>query len=180
MIRPLIAILLLASPALADTNNPIANSITNTSAGQATGTVLNSNTQLNQMPVMQQEFGAGYRCQSSTLSISPYYVGSASAYNDFGSASGFGGMLTISVPLDGRGVEYCMRLAAARVDKEEFDLKMTRTLKCAELLRAGFIFTTPDTQQMCAGIAFAPQANTVSNAPLASPQTRPQEVILTR
>jgi hypothetical protein len=141
--------------------------------------VLNSNTQLNQMPVMVQEFGAGYRCQNSTISLSPYYVGSSADYGGGGAASGFGGMVTLSAPLDGRGVEYCMAMAKARVEKEQFDLSMTKVLKCADLLRAGIVFTTPATQEMCAGIAYSFKMDATKGVVLPQPQKTPQ-VILTR
>ena len=176
--RRLLALLLLASPAVAQTV-PIANSINTTNAGQATGTVLNSNTQLNQMPVMTQEYGAGYRCQNSTISLSPYYVGSSADYGGGGTASGFGGMLTLSAPLDSRGVEYCMAMAKARVEKEQFDLSMTKVLKCADLLRAGIVFTTPAMRDMCQGIAYSPQLDATKGVVLPQQQKTPQ-VILTR
>lgn len=177
--KRLLPLLLLTTPAVAQQNNPIANSINTTNAGQATGTVLNSNTQLNQMPVMQQEFGAGFRCQNSTLSISPYYVGSAASYAA-GSANGFGGMITISVPLDSRGVEHCMRMAKARVAKEEFDLAMTKTLKCADLLRAGIVFTTPEMQAMCAGIAYNPRQDATRGVVIPDQKQGPPQLIITR
>lgn len=36
---------------------------------------------------------------------------------------------TISVPLDGRGVELCVAMARARVAKEHFDLAMTKAMR---------------------------------------------------
>jgi len=176
--RRLLALLLFAGPAMAQTA-PIANSINTTNAGQATGTVLNSNTQLNQMPVLQQEYGAGYRCQNSTISLSPYYVGSSATLGYGGSASGFGGMVTLSMPLDGRGVEHCMSMAKARVEKEQFDLTIVRALKCADLLRAGIVFTGEDTKKLCAGLAYAPQLDGTKGMVLPQPAKTP-ELILTR
>ena len=176
--RRFFALLLLAGPAMAQTV-PIANSINTTNAGQATGTVLNSNQQINQLPVLQQEYGAGYRCQNSTISLSPYYVGSSASYGLGGGASGFGGMMTLSAPLDGRGVEYCMAMAKARVEKEQFDLAIVRALKCADLLRAGIVFTAPATQQLCDGLAYVPQRDTNKGVALPQPAKTP-EVIITR
>jgi hypothetical protein len=158
---------------------PIANSISTTNAGQASGTVLNSNQQINQMPVMMQEYGAGFRCQNSTISLSPYYVGSASNFANNVGANGYGGMITLSAPLDGRGVEYCMSMAKARVAKEQFDLAMTKTLKCADLLRAGIVFTSKETKDMCAGIAYVPQLDGTKGVVLPQQQKTPQ-LILTR
>ena len=177
--RRLLALLLLCGPAMAQTTAPVANSINSTNAGQASGTVLNSNTQLNQLPVIQQEYGAGFRCQSSTIALSPYYVGSASGYSSIGTASGFGGMMTISAPLDGRGVEYCMAMAKARVEKEQFDLVMTKSLRCADLLRAGIIFTTPEASDLCKGLAYSPQRDGTRGVAIPQPAKTPQ-VILTR
>jgi len=179
MRRLLALLLLLAGPAMAQTTAPIANSINTTNAGQASGTVLNSNTQLNQLPIMQQEFGAGFRCQNSTVSFSPYYVGSDTSYSSYVGASGYGGMVTVSVPLDGRGVEYCMAMAKARVEKEQFDLVIVRALKCADLLRAGIVFTDENTKKLCDGLAYVPQRDSTKGVALPVPQKTP-EVILTR
>jgi len=170
---------LLPVAAMAEPVAPVANSINSTNAGQASGTVLNSNTQLNQLPIMQQEYGAGYRCQNSTISFSPYYVGSSSNVGFGGGSSGFGGMVSLSVPLDKRGVEYCMSMAKARVEKEQFDLAIVRALKCADLLRAGIVFTQDDTKQLCDGLAYAPQLDTTKGVVLPSPP-KPPELILTR
>lgn len=179
MRRLLLLLSLLGGPALAQTA-PIANSINTTNAGQATGTVLNSNQQINQIPVLQQEFGAGFRCQSSTLSLSPYVVGSSTSYG-IGSATGIGGMATISVPLDGRGVELCVAMARARVAKEQFDLAMTKAMRCADLVRAGITFTTPESQELCAGIAYDPRRDATKGAVLPEPpRNGPPQVILTR
>jgi len=178
MRRLLALLLLLAGPAMAQTA-PIANSINTTNAGQASGTVLNSNTQLNQLPIMQQEFGAGFRCQNSTVSFSPYYVGSDTSYSSYVGASGYGGMVTVSVPLDGRGVEYCMAMAKARVEKEQFDLAIVRALKCADLLRAGIVFTDENTKKLCNGLAYAPQLDGTKGMVLPQPAKTP-ELILTR
>jgi hypothetical protein len=174
--RRILVLLLLASPAMAQTV-PIANSINSTNAGQATGTVLNSNQQINQFPVMQQEYGAGYRCQNSTISLSPYYVGSSATYGSGGGTSGFGGMMTLSVPLDSRGVEHCMAMAKARVEKEQFDLVIVRALKCADLLRAGIVFTTPETQKVCDGLAYVPQRDGTKGVVLPQPQKTPQLIL---
>jgi hypothetical protein len=100
MRRLLVLLSLLGGPALAQTA-PIANSINTTNAGQATGTVLNSNQQINQMPVMQQEFGAGFRCQNSTLSFSPYVVNGSTSYG-IGSATGVGGLQALQPAVQGR------------------------------------------------------------------------------
>ena len=175
----LLLMALLPSVALAQTA-PVANSITNTSAGQATGTVLNSNQQINQLPLLQQEYGAGFRCQSSTLSISPYYVGSSSTW-DSNAVSGFGGAISITLPLDSRGVEYCMAMAKVRVEKENFDLEIVRTIKCLDLLKNGAVFTSESTRALCAGIAYNKNLDysTTKAAPL-STSNPPQQVILTR
>lgn len=180
MKRLLSLLLLLPAGALAQTA-PIANSINTTNAGQASGTVLNSNQQINQVPLMMQEYGAGYRCQNSTVSFSPYYVGSNANWTDAG-ANGFGGMVSLTVPLDARGVETCMSMAKARVAKEQFDLEIVRALRCTDLLKAGAVLTTPKTKQLCEGIAVNPAVigRNGGAMPLAPLQPKPQELILTR
>lgn len=174
--RSLLALLLLAGPAMAQTA-PIANSINTTNAGQASGTVLNSNQQINQFPVMQNEYGAGFRCQNSTISLSPYYVGSAANFANNVGANGYGGMITLSAPLDGRGVEYCMAMAKARVEKEQFDLLIVRALRCADLLRAGIVFTDANTKKLCDGLAYVPQRDSTKGAVLPMPPKTPQLIL---
>ena len=174
-------LLLLAAPgtAMAQTA-PIANSVTSTNAGQASGTVLNSNTQLNQLPVLQQEFGAGYRCQGATVSFSPYWLGSSTSYGNTGGANGYGAVVSLSAPLDTRASNLCVDMARARVAKEQFDLAITRTLKCADLLRAGIVFTAPATQGLCDGLAYDPRRDATKGAVLPDPPKQTPQLVITR
>jgi hypothetical protein len=72
-----------------------------------------------------------------------------------------------------------MAMAKARVEKEQFDLVIVRALKCADLLRAGIVFTDENTKKLCDGLAYVPQRDSTKGVALPVPQKTP-EVILTR
>jgi len=176
---PLLLLLGFAQPVLAQTSPPLVNNISTTNAGQATGSVVNSATQVNQLPVLTQQYGPGYACQNSTLYFSPYYLTTSPSYG-YGT-SGLGGMISLALPLDSRGVESCMALAKARVAKEQFDLTIVRALKCAELLRAGISLASPEPGKpsLCAGISYNPAADT-TRGQLLPIERKTRELVITK
>lgn len=114
--------------------NVIANPIA-TTTGQAT----NQAVQINQGGYSKQSFSPGHFCNSSTLTVSPFYIGS-DVHPMYSRNQNFGIQATVSFPLDGKMVEQCKALAAKRLEKERLDYALVRALKCAELLKAGFMF----------------------------------------
>lgn len=114
--------------------NVIANPIA-TTTGQAT----NQAVQINQGGYSKQSFSPGHFCNSSTLTVSPFYIGS-DVHPMYSRNQNFGIQATVSFPLDGRMVELCKSLAEKRLEKERLDYALVRALKCAELLKKGFMF----------------------------------------
>lgn len=140
--------------------NVIANPIA-TTTGQAT----NQAVQINQGGYSKQSFSPGHFCNSSTLTVSPFYIGS-DVHPMYSRNQNFGIQATVSFPLDGKMVEQCKALAAKRLEKERLDYALVRALKCAELLKAGFMFH-PDSQfsVVCSDvvpIALLPKSGEVS------------------
>ena len=124
-----------AAPKVDVIANPIA-----TTTGQATNQAI----QINQGGYSEQSFSPGHSCNSSTLTVSPFYIGS-DAHPLYSRNQNFGIQATLSFPLDGNMVELCKSLAEKRLEKERLDYALIRALKCAELLKKGFMFH-PDSQ----------------------------------
>ncbi|MFZ9069102.1 MAG: hypothetical protein ACO23R_17165 [bacterium] len=112
------------------TANPVASS---------SGSVSNQAVQINQGGYSQQSFSPGHSCNSSTLTFTPFYLGN-DVHPSYTRNQNFGLQATLSFPLDGRMVELCKALAEKRLEKERLDYALIRALKCAELLKEGFMF----------------------------------------
>ena len=125
------------------TANPVATS---------SGSVSNQAVQINQGGFSKQSFSPGHSCNSSTLTITPFFLGNESN-PDYIRNQNYGLQATISFPLDGKMVELCKSLAEKRLQKERLDYALIRALKCAELLKKGFMFH-PDSQYsvVCADV----------------------------
>lgn len=118
--------------------NPVATS---------TGSVSNQAVQINQGGYSQQGFGVGHTCNSSTLVMTPFYLG-----NDVNNPEAsyirnqnFGAQISLSIPLDGSMAELCKQLARKKIEKERLDYELVRVLKCAELQKMGYMIR-PESQ----------------------------------
>jgi hypothetical protein len=112
------------------TANPIATS---------SGSVSNQAVQINQGGTSKQSFSPGHFCNSSTLTVTPFFLGN-DVHPTYTRNQNYGIQATVTVPLDGRMVELCKSLAEKRLQKERLDYALIRAIKCAELLNKGFMF----------------------------------------
>ena len=111
--------------------NPIATS---------SGSVSNQAVQINQGSYSQQGYGNGHTCNSSTLVLTPFYLG-----NDVNNPEAayirnqnFGAQISLSIPLDLEMVRLCKDLAKRKIEKERLDYELVRILKCVEIKKAGY------------------------------------------
>lgn len=111
--------------------NPVATS---------SGSVSNQAVQINQGSYSQQGYGGGHTCNSSTLVLTPFYLG-----NDVNNPEAayirnqnFGAQVSLSVPLDFEMVRLCKDLAKRKLEKERLDYELVRILKCVEIKKAGY------------------------------------------
>jgi hypothetical protein len=111
--------------------NPVATS---------SGSVSNQAVQINQGSYSQQGYGGGHTCNSSTLVLTPFYLG-----NDVNNAEAayirnqnFGAQVSLSIPLDFEMVRLCKDLAKRKLEKERLDYELVRILKCVEIKKAGY------------------------------------------
>ena len=111
--------------------NPVATS---------SGSVSNQAVQINQGSYSQQGYGGGHTCNSSTLVLTPFYLG-----NDVNNPEAayirnqnFGAQVSLSIPLDFEMVRLCKDLAKRKLEKERLDYELVRILKCVEIKKAGY------------------------------------------
>ena len=111
--------------------NPVATS---------TGSVSNQAVQINQGSYSQQGFGGGHMCNSSTLVVTPFYLGNdvSNPEAPYIRNQNFGIQTSISIPLDFEMVRLCKDLAKRKLEKERLDYELVRILKCVEILKAGY------------------------------------------
>ena len=112
--------------------NPVATS---------TGSVSNQAVQINQGSYSQQGYGNGHTCNSSTLVLTPFYLGNdvnnpEAAYTR---NQNFGAQVSLSMPLDFEMVRLCKELARRKIEKERLDYELVRILKCIEIKKAGYM-----------------------------------------
>lgn len=112
--------------------NPVATS---------SGSVSNQAVQINQGSYSQQGYGNGHTCNSSTLVLTPFYLG-----NDVNNPEAayirnqnFGAQVSLSIPLDFEMVRLCKDLAKRKLEKERLDYELVRILKCVEIKKAGYM-----------------------------------------
>ncbi len=124
--------------------NPVATS---------TGSVNNSAVQINQGGYSTQSYEKGHSCNGPTLVFSNYYLGSDTHPDQYHRSQGYGGQISVSIPLDGSTLEPCKELARQKVEKERFDIAILRAIKCAELMKTGYMIK-PDSPMapLCADI----------------------------
>ena len=105
----------------------------------STGQATNQAVQINQGGYSKQGYSPGHFCNSPTLTVTPFYLGN-DVHPDYMRSQNFGIQATVSVPLDGEMVRLCKDLAAKKLEKERLDYALIRALKCADLMKAGFMF----------------------------------------
>ena len=127
--------------------------VTNIAGPQATssGSVVNQGVQVLNGPYMQQIYGGGIACQTSSMSATPF-VNSTQYYpwdpTQYGNQTLSPGMaMTFNFPLDGSAVELCKERARveierqkAEISKARLDFELVRLIKCGEAKKAGIDF----------------------------------------
>jgi len=113
--------------------NPVATS---------SGSVSNQAVQINQGSYSQQGYGGGHTCNSSTLVLTPFYLGNDVNNHDKDASyirnQNFGAQVSLSIPLDFEMVRLCKDLAKRKIEKERLDYELVRILKCVEIKKAGY------------------------------------------
>jgi len=144
----------------------------------STGSVSNQAVQINQGSYSQQSYGNGHTCNSSTLVVTPFYLGNDVTADPYVRNQNFGAQVSVSVPLDFEMVNLCKELARRKLEKERLDYALVRALKCAELLKSGYkIREDSPFAPVCADVvpitAVVPSSTAASPAPLRSSQQQP-------
>ena len=120
-------------------------------SASATGNVTNQAIQTLNGPFPIATFGAGVSCPGPTLNITPFATGNTNYSYDPDThqsfTSGFGGSVSISIPLDSQIQDLCKQRAQisidrqqAETDKARLDFELVRLLKCGEAKRMGVNF----------------------------------------
>ena len=129
-----LSVVALSAPVNANEGQTVIANPQATSSGQ----VSNQAVQINQGGYSKQGFSQGHFCNSSTLTVSPFFLGN-DTHPNYVRSQNYGLQLTMSFPLDGGMVEACKALARKRLEKERLDYMLIRALKCAELLNLGYM-----------------------------------------
>lgn len=120
-------------------------------SASATGNVTNQAIQTLNGPFPIATFGAGVSCPGPTLNITPFITSSTNYSYDPGThqsfTGGFGGSISVSIPLDSQIQDLCKKRAMvsisrqeAETDKARLDFELVRLLKCGEAKRMGVHF----------------------------------------
>ena len=130
-----------------DTNN------TSNPVAAATGNVTNQAVQFqNNGASSRQIYGPNIQCNGSTMTFSPFYMGShTNPYShdedsrdlypsSYQLNENWGFQVNFMVPLDKRGYKLCKDIAKRQEEKMRLDYELVRALKCAELMQRGFTF----------------------------------------
>ena len=125
----------------ADDNTAVDGGITATAAPQAvsSGQAVNQAVQINQGGYSEQGYSPGHYCNSPTLTVTPFFLGSES-FPDYVRGQNYGIQATISFPLDGEMVRLCKDLAIRKIEKERLDYNLVRVKECSKLIQMGFMF----------------------------------------
>jgi hypothetical protein len=83
------------------------------------------------------------------MTFSPFYMGNHTkpwdidegkmSPSSYTMAENWGGQINFMIPLDRRGLNRCLSIAARQEEKMRLDYELVRTLKCAELQQKGFM-----------------------------------------
>lgn len=122
-------------PKVQNTSNPVA---------AATGNVTNQAVQFqNNGAPSRQYFGPNSSCNSTTMQVSPFYMGNDTVPFDntgYVKSNNWGAQISLSVPLDGGMIETCKAIARKHEQKMRLDYELVRALKCTEIMKTGFTF----------------------------------------
>tara|TARA_X000000368_G_scaffold348145_1_gene287836 strand:- start:68 stop:1003 length:936 start_codon:yes stop_codon:yes gene_type:complete len=113
----------------------------------ATGNVTNQAVMFqNNGAPSRQHYGPNISCNGSTMTFSPFYMGNHTTPFDeemvqqtYTVAENWGAQINFMVPLDRRGLQRCLSIAARQEEKMRLDYELVRALKCAELQTKGFM-----------------------------------------
>ena len=149
----LISLLSIGGPVLAD-GETVLNPQT---SAAATGNVTNQAVQFqNNSSVSRQQYGRGVVCNGSTLSLSPYYLGSEVRPIDpesYNITQNWGVQLTLMVPLDNNSVELCKAIARKQLEKERLDYELVRINNCTKIMQRGFTLRPGSTfESICSDV----------------------------
>ena len=125
----------------ADDNTAVDGGITATASPTAvsTGQATNQAVQINQGGYSEQGYSPGHYCNSPTLTVTPFFLGSES-FPEYVRGQNYGIQATISFPLDGEMVRLCKDLAIRKIEKERLDYNLVRVKECSKLIQMGFMF----------------------------------------
>ena len=141
----LISLLSITPVRAEDETNNVSNPV-----AAATGNVTNQAVQFqNNGAPSRQHFGPNISCNGSTMTFSPFYMGNHTkpwdidegkmSPSSYTMAENWGGQINFMIPLDRRGLNRCLSIAARQEEKMRLDYELVRTLKCAELQQKGFM-----------------------------------------
>lgn len=105
---------------------------------------INQNTQINNVgDPAQFGFGPGIYCQGTSLNIGAFGAGNNN--NGFGQSSNggnYGGMINLTIPLDGGANRDCQKLAKEIAHQRVLDTKINMIKQCAVLAKDGIKLDT--------------------------------------
>lgn len=122
-------------PKVQNTSNPVA---------AATGNVTNQAVQFqNNGAPSRQIFGANNSCNGATMTFSPFYMGNDTIpyeADGYVRSNNYGMQMSFMIPLDGSMIEQCKQIARRHEQTMRLQYELTRSLKCTEIMKAGFTF----------------------------------------
>tara|TARA_R100001594_G_C3991226_1_gene252445 strand:- start:134 stop:514 length:381 start_codon:yes stop_codon:yes gene_type:complete len=97
------------------------------------------------------------------MTFSPFYMGNHTTPYDvdegnmeqsnYTVAENWGAQVNFMVPLDRRGFERCLSIAARQEEKMRLDYELVRAIKCAELQTKGFMLKPGSrVESMCSDV----------------------------
>ena len=104
----------------------------------STGSVTNSNVQINQGSYSTQGYNPGHYCNSGTLVFTPFYLGGA-FHPNYTRTENFGLQVSFSIPLDRQMLDYCKDLANKRIQQTQVDILLTRIRECVKMYEKGYM-----------------------------------------
>ena len=93
--------------------------------------------------------GPNISCNGPTMTFSPFYMGNHVEPYDYEEGEreqssytkneNWGGQINFMFPLDGAMIERCKSISKRQEEKMQLDYELVRALKCAELMKKGFM-----------------------------------------
>ena len=110
----------------------------------------------NNSAVSRQSYGGNVICNNSTMSFSPFYLGSEAKPWDEESYSinqNWGVQFTFLVPLDQESVELCKSLGKRKLEKERLNFELVRIDNCTKFQQRGFMLRPGSTfEKLCSDV----------------------------